>query len=92
MGLAPQGEPGYSRTARLIGVMNGLSSAGSALGALFNAWSSDRLSRKYSIQIGAVILVVGAALCAGSVDIAMFIVARFVTGIGIGIMISVVPM
>ena len=92
MGLAPQGEPGYARTARLLGVMNGLCAAGSALGALFNAWSADRLSRKYSIMIGAVILVVGAALCAGSVSIAMFIVARFVTGWGIGIMISVVPM
>ena len=70
----------------------GLSSAASALGALFNAWSADKLSRKYSILIGSVMLIIGAALCAGSISMAMFIIARFVTGLGIGIMIAVVPM
>ena len=92
MSLVPQGDPGYSRTAEIFSAMNGLSAAGSASGALFNAWSADALSRKYSIQIGAIALVIGASICAGSVEITMFIVGRFVSGIGIGILISVIPM
>ena len=70
----------------------GLNSAGAAFGALFNAWSADRFSRKYTIQVGALILVIGAGIGAGSVDVAMLMVSRFVSGWGIGIMISVIPM
>lgn len=32
LGLAPQGEPGYSRTAEWVGCFNGVNSAGSAIG------------------------------------------------------------
>jgi len=44
------------------------------------------------MQLGAVILILGAALCAGSVNIPMFLVARFISGWGIGILICVIPM
>jgi MFS family permease len=89
MHLAPQGEPGYAHTANLIGAMNGVNCAGSAIGAFLTSWSADRLGRLRTIQIGAVIMSVGAALCAGSVDVAMFLVARFIAGWGIGIMVTV---
>lgn len=72
--------------------MTGLNSAGSALGALHNSWSADRFSRKYTIQLGAVILIVGAGLCAGSVNVGMFMAARFIAGWGVGILISAIPM
>ena len=89
MKLAPQGEPGYTHTANLIGAMNGVNSAGSALGAVFTAWSADKYGRLRSIQAGALVMVVGAALCAGSVDVPMFLVARIVAGFGIGMLVTV---
>ncbi|TKA68254.1 hypothetical protein B0A49_05335, partial [Cryomyces minteri] len=92
LGLAVQGEPGYSRTANLISAFNGVSSAGSCLGAIYNSWSADALSRKHTIQIGAIILSIGAALCAGSVNVGMFIFARFFAGVGIGILVTCIPM
>jgi MFS family permease len=42
--------------------------------------------------VGAIILIIGAALCAGSVNVGMFIAARFIAGWGVGILISVIPM
>lgn len=89
MHLAPQGEPGYAHTANLIGAMNGVNCAGSAIGAFMTSWSADRYGRLRTIQLGAVIMSVGAALCAGSVDVAMFLVARVIAGWGIGIMVTV---
>ncbi|PGH22944.1 hypothetical protein AJ80_02993 [Polytolypa hystricis UAMH7299] len=90
--LAMQGEPGYDHTSNMIGAMNGLNSAGSAFGCAFIAWSADAYGRKRSLQLGAIVLIIGAALCAGSVNIAMFLVARFIAGLGIGILITGIPM
>lgn len=90
--LAPQGEPGYDRTANLIAAFNGVSSAGASFGALFNSWSADALSRKHTIQIGATILSIGAALCAASINSGMFIFSRLFAGFGIGILVTCIPM
>ena len=70
----------------------GVNCAGALLGSLSNAWLADKYSRKYATQIGAAILLLGAALCAGSVNVAMFMVARIIAGYGIGILSSVIPM
>ena len=67
LSLAPQGSPGYARTANLIAAFNGVSSGGAALGALYNSWSANALSRKHTIQIGAIILSIGAGLCEGKI-------------------------
>lgn len=91
-GLARPGEPGYTRTSNLIGAMNGLSSAGSAFGCGFSAWSADKLGRKVTIQLGAIVMIIGAALCAGSVNMVMFLIARFIAGFGIGLLITAIPM
>ncbi|KAK4502547.1 hypothetical protein PRZ48_005972 [Zasmidium cellare] len=92
LSLAPQGSPGYARTANLIAAFNGVSSGGAALGALYNSWSANALSRKHTIQIGAVILSIGAGLCAGSVNVGMFIFARLFAGFGIGVLVTCIPM
>ncbi|KAK5189082.1 hypothetical protein LTR96_011242 [Exophiala xenobiotica] len=90
--LAPQGEPGYGRTAQYIGAYNGVNSAGSAIGAAACAYCADKFSRKHTIQVAAMILVLGAALCAGSVDNAMFLVGRVINGLGIGALVTAIPM
>ena len=90
--LAPQGEPGYDRTSQYIGAFNGVNSAGSAIGAAACAYFADRLGRKVTIQIAAAILIVGAAICAGSVNNAMFMVGRVINGLGIGGLVTTIPM
>lgn len=66
--------------------------AGSAVGALASAWFADRYSRKTTIQGAAVVLSAGAAICAGSVNVAMFLAGRLVNGLGIGALVTVIPM
>jgi MFS family permease len=69
MRLAPQGEPGYARTANLIGAMNAMNCVGSTFGAIVMSWVADKFRRLRTIQIGAIVMIIGAALCAGSVDV-----------------------
>ncbi|OCK78500.1 MFS transporter, partial [Lepidopterella palustris CBS 459.81] len=67
-------------TAHIEGAMNSLFYAGGFFGSVFNAWYADRFGRKTSIATACVIMIASAALCAGSVHVAMFIVFRFCTG------------
>lgn len=90
--LATEGTSGYARTSNLIGAANGLNCAGSAFGAALTAWSADRYGRRFAIQLGAVISIIGAAFCAASVDMGMFLVARFIAGGGVGTLITGIPM
>ncbi|KAF2031020.1 general substrate transporter [Setomelanomma holmii] len=90
--LATAGEPGYDYTTNIIGALNGVNSAGAIFGCLFNAWTSEKYSRKYSMMLGSSILIFGGALCAGAYDMAMFLVGRFIAGWGSGMLACVVPM
>lgn len=89
--MAPPGQPGYSHTADLISAYNGVNSGGAIVGAGLTAWFANWAGRKRSIQLGALILAIGGALSAGSVNPAMFIVGRTVAGIGIGMLITTIP-
>ena len=89
--LAAQGKPGYDYTTNIIGALNGVNSAGAIIGAIFQAWSGDYFGRKRTIQFGLVVLIIGGALCAGTVDITMFIIARLIAGIGSGTLACIVP-
>lgn len=89
MNLAAAGEPGYDHTSKMIGAMNGANAEGSAVGAFFTIWSADKYGRLRSIQLGAIILIVGAILCAAAVNVPMFMVARVIAGFGIGCLVTV---
>lgn len=89
--LATAGEPGYDHTTNIIGALSGVNSAGAIAGCIFQAWSADRYGRKRTLQIGCAILIVGGALCAGAYDMAMFLVGRFIAGLGSGILACIVP-
>jgi MFS family permease len=84
--LAPQGEQGYTYTTNIIGALNGVNSAGAIIGCIISAWAADAYSRKRTIQLGCVILVVGGAICTSSVTIGMFLAGRVIAGIGSGIL------
>ncbi|KIX98596.1 uncharacterized protein Z520_05897 [Fonsecaea multimorphosa CBS 102226] len=80
-----------TNSAALLGAATSLYYTGGVFGALSSHWIGDRFGRKTSIYIGGAIIVVSAALCAGSVHIAMFIVFRFVSGFGALILSMTIP-
>lgn len=65
---------------QIEGAMNSLFYAGGFFGSLFTSWFADRFGRKTAIATACGIMIVSSALCAGSVDVAMFMVFRFFTG------------
>jgi nitrate/nitrite transporter NarK len=53
---------------------------------------ADKIGRKRSIQATAVLCIIAGALQAGSVHIAMFLVARFMMGVGVGMVNVITPL
>lgn len=53
--------------------------------------TADRLGRKYTIQIGSLIAIVGCALQTAAVNEAMLIVGRLIAGWSIGVLSMIVP-
>ncbi|KAK3696007.1 hypothetical protein LTR37_018225 [Vermiconidia calcicola] len=78
--------------ANITGAMNGLFQAGGLFGTLSCIWTADYFGRRMALCINAVITVIGGALQAGSVSNSMFIVMRFITGWGIGALVTLVPL
>ena len=71
-------------SAAITGAVNGLYQAGGLFGTLSTTLLADQMGRRKTILLGSVCVVIGGALQAGSVHIAMFMVARFLTGLGTG--------
>jgi MFS family permease len=95
------GQPGFldyfnlnghaSETNAITGAITGLYCAGATFGALTVGWMSEAKGRKPTMYLGAVVNIVGGALETGSVDTPMFLVSRFITGWGIGMMVVLIP-
>lgn len=47
-------------------------------------WIADKISRKWSILVAALVFLLGSALQTGSVNYGMLTAARFIGGIGVG--------
>ncbi|KAL4888254.1 sugar transporter [Aspergillus ambiguus] len=62
----------------------------SSVSSLASGHVSDRISRKYGILLGGVISLIGTVISAASPNFASLIVARLITGVGMGQAISVV--
>ena len=73
-----------SEGSRITGACNGLFAGGGLIGCFIITYLADAIGRKRSIQVTALIAIVSAALQGGSVHIAMFLVARFLNGMSIG--------
>lgn len=65
---------------------------GAILGTIINVFTGDRLGRKLSVFAGACVSVFGCALQAGAVNMVMLIIGRFIAGVAVGMLTSVVPM
>ncbi|KAF5677817.1 quinate permease [Fusarium heterosporum] len=80
-----------AKTNAILGAASGLFFGGSAIGALIHIWLADSAGRVRAAQITATICIVAGAIQAGSVHIVMFLVGRFLAGIGVGLCVTLVP-
>lgn len=64
------------------GAMNALFYTGGVFGSFFSGWSSRVFGRKFSAGLGNALLVISGALMTASINPAMFIAFRFVSGFG----------
>ena len=74
------------------GLLTAMIELGALLGALNQGWIADKISRKYSIAVAVGIFIVGSALQTAAMDYAMLVVARFIGGLGIGMLSMVAPL
>lgn len=74
------------------GLLTAMIELGALLGALNQGWIADKYSRKYSIVIAVCVFTVGSVLQTSSVDYAMLVIARFIGGLGIGMLSMVAPL
>ncbi|KAK7955611.1 general substrate transporter [Apiospora aurea] len=65
---------------------------GAILGTMFNMLFANRLGRRKTIFVGALVSVLGSSLQAGAVNMTMLIVGRFVGGVAVGQLTSTIPM
>ncbi|MCJ1363794.1 hypothetical protein MMC16_002903 [Acarospora aff. strigata] len=93
----PSGPP-YTQDSKCSGphphVQGGITASmagGSWFGALVSGFLSDKLGRKKSIMIGAVIWCIGSILVSASQNIGMLVVGRVINGFCVGICSAQVP-
>ncbi|RDW61604.1 MFS sugar transporter [Coleophoma crateriformis] len=82
---------GASYTNDILGAVNALFFFGAVLGALGGGPIADRVGRRLALMIAAVVSIIGGALSAGSVHIAMLIIVRTLQGGGLGALATLVP-
>ncbi|EXJ61686.1 hypothetical protein A1O7_02115 [Cladophialophora yegresii CBS 114405] len=76
----------------LIGSIFGLFQTGGFFGTLSCLKSADWLGRRKALFYAGIVTTIGGALQAGSVNIGMYIFSRFLTGVGIGALVTLVPL
>jgi MFS family permease len=96
------GQPGFleyfnlendaSHTQAITGTINGLLCAGAAFGSLCVGWMCEARGRKKTLYLTCFVNIFGAALQAGSINLGMFIAARFIGGWGIGMSVVLIPL
>lgn len=75
----------------LVGLTNSLYFAGGFFGCLVSCFCSDIWGRRWGIAVPCFITILASALMAGSVNIAMFIFFRFVSGLGAFMLLAAIP-
>ncbi|KAJ5155774.1 hypothetical protein N7492_008577 [Penicillium capsulatum] len=78
-------------TSATIGAINSTFSGGAMVGALQGGFTMDRFGRKVTIQLGALICLLGASLQAAAQNLPMILVGRILAGWAVGLMSMAVP-
>ncbi|KAJ5970565.1 uncharacterized protein N7479_000483 [Penicillium vulpinum] len=81
-------DPSDTVTGGIVSAFQG----GAILGTIINIFTGDRLGRKWSVFTGSVISTFGCALQAGAINLPMLIIGRFIAGVAVGMLTSVIPM
>jgi MFS family permease len=76
----------------ITGTINGLLCAGAIFGSLNVGWMCEARGRKETLYLMCVVNLLGEALQAGSINLAMFLAARFIGGWGIGMAVVLTPL
>ncbi|RFU29237.1 hypothetical protein B7463_g7086, partial [Scytalidium lignicola] len=74
------------------GLLTAMIELGAFIGAMNQGWIADKFSRKWSILVAVVIFLLGSALQTGSMNYHMLVGARFVGGVGVGMLAMVAPL
>ncbi|CAK7216912.1 hypothetical protein SEUCBS140593_003026 [Sporothrix eucalyptigena] len=82
----------YNYMVVVQGLSTSLSQVGGFFGSFFVSWTADKYGRLRSFMIACVFVIVGGALTAGSVNIPMFLIFRFIGGFGVGMLLVLFPM
>ena len=78
-------------TSPIIGAINSTFNGGAVFGSLMGGFTMDSLGRRMTIQIGALICLVGAILQAAARNLAMILVGRIFAGWAVGLLSMSVP-
>ncbi|EAW11251.1 putative MFS monosaccharide transporter [Aspergillus clavatus NRRL 1] len=92
LGRFPEVSPDASGAGFWKGLMTAMIELGALLGALNQGWIADKISRRYSIVVAVIIFTIGSVLQTAAMDYAMLTVARFIGGVGIGMLSMVAPL
>ena len=82
----------WGLSAGLHGFAIGSALYGTVLGSLFGGWPTDFFGRKKTLLSIGILYVISAVGCAFSTNVTMFIIARVIGGIGIGISTVAAPL
>ncbi|KAH8113463.1 sugar transporter [Phellopilus nigrolimitatus] len=89
----PDGSGGFVLSSARQSIITSLLSAGTFVGALAQAFTSDHFGRKGSILIWSGIFTIGVAIQTGTGDsIVQISAGRFVAGLGVGALSAIVPL
>jgi MFS family permease len=82
------GKPSDTTTGGIVSAFQG----GAIFGTIINMFLADWLGRRRTIFAGSAVSCLGAAIQAGSANIAMMIVGRFIGGTAVGMLTSTIPL
>ncbi|THC88983.1 hypothetical protein EYZ11_011567 [Aspergillus tanneri] len=74
------------------GLLTAILELGALIGALNQGWIADKISRRYSILLAVAIFTVGSILQTAAIEYGMLTFARFLGGVGIGMLSMVAPL
>lgn len=75
----------------MVGTITALYDVGAVAGAVAAAFTAEPLGRKRTFLLGTVILIIGTILMGSAYERVQFMIARIITGVGIGYITSVTP-
>src|SRR5215475_1136374 len=76
----------------LHGLAMGSALYGTVLGSLLGGWPTDRFGRRATLTCIGLLYIISAIGCGLATDVTMFIAARFIGGMGIGISTVAAPL